>query len=52
MSDSEDTDDLLLIPPDFFTVQSEPEPPYYDIVDSLIKQVSDFLYTLNRKNRV
>ncbi|XP_066262440.1 putative leucine-rich repeat-containing protein DDB_G0290503 isoform X2 [Euwallacea similis] len=41
MSDTDDTDDLLLIPPDFFLVHSEPEPPYYTIVDSLIKQVSD-----------
>ncbi|KAH1005584.1 hypothetical protein HUJ04_006534 [Dendroctonus ponderosae] len=41
MSESDDTDDLLLIPPDFFLVQSEPEPPYFGIVDSLIKQVSN-----------
>ncbi|XP_066146907.1 uncharacterized protein [Euwallacea fornicatus] len=41
MSDTDSTDDLLLIPPDFFHVHSEPEPPYYTIVDSLIKQVSD-----------
>lgn len=38
-SDTDDTDDLLLIPPDFFLVQSEPEPPYYSIVDNLIRQV-------------
>ncbi|XP_050294210.1 rho-associated protein kinase 1 isoform X3 [Anthonomus grandis grandis] len=41
MSETDDTDDLLLIPPDLFLVQSEPEPPYYRIVDSLITQVSN-----------
>ncbi|XP_060526547.1 CAP-Gly domain-containing linker protein 1 isoform X2 [Cylas formicarius] len=40
MSDTDDTDDLLLIPPDFFSLESEPEPPYYNIVDNLIRQVS------------
>ncbi|XP_076258236.1 uncharacterized protein LOC143195172 isoform X1 [Rhynchophorus ferrugineus] len=45
-SDTDDTDDLLLIPPDFFLVQSEPEPPYYNIVDNLIRQVS------NLQNRI
>ncbi|XP_030759827.1 putative leucine-rich repeat-containing protein DDB_G0290503 isoform X2 [Sitophilus oryzae] len=45
-SDTDDTDDLLLIPPDFFLVHSEPEPPYYSIVDNLIRQVS------NLQNRI
>lgn len=45
MTDTDDTDDLLLIPPDFFTVKSDSEQsnidPYYSVVDSLIDQVSN-----------
>ncbi|KAK5649297.1 hypothetical protein RI129_000326 [Pyrocoelia pectoralis] len=46
MSDTDDTDNLLLIPPDFFTIHSDAEDatkpygPYYRIVDSLITQVN------------
>ncbi|XP_018323268.1 myosin heavy chain, skeletal muscle, adult isoform X2 [Agrilus planipennis] len=49
MSDSDDTDELLLIPPDFFLVESDSEnlvstissnDLYFSIVDSLITQVN------------
>lgn len=45
MSDSGDTDDLLLIPPDFFIIDSDFEDPfsatpYFSVVDNLISQVS------------
>lgn len=45
MSDTDDTDDLLLIPPDLFFVCPELEEPlqsapYYDVVDNLITQVN------------
>nr|XP_023019518.1 myosin-4 isoform X1 [Leptinotarsa decemlineata] len=48
MSDTDDTEDLLLIPPDFFVVESDSSlvGPYYNIVNSLIKQVD------NLKNRI
>ncbi|XP_072378092.1 LOW QUALITY PROTEIN: uncharacterized protein [Diabrotica undecimpunctata] len=44
MTDTDDTDELLLIPPDFFATESgfghsETAQPYYNIVDNLIKQV-------------
>lgn len=44
MSETDDTDDLLLIPPDFFVLDSEFEDPYstapyYKLVDTLITQV-------------
>lgn len=49
MSDTDDTDDLLLIPPDFFQIDTEiiDHPiygensigPYYEIVENLIDQV-------------
>lgn len=44
MTDTDDTDDLLLIPPDFFVVKSDSEhsetiDPYHSIIDSLIQQV-------------
>ncbi|XP_028132505.1 myosin-13 isoform X2 [Diabrotica virgifera virgifera] len=44
MTDTDDTDELLLIPPDFFSTESgfghsETAQPYYNIVDNLIKQV-------------
>ncbi|XP_056634825.1 repetitive organellar protein [Diorhabda sublineata] len=46
MIDTDDTDELLLIPPDFFSVQSSSEhsqieEPYYNVVDNLIKQVGN-----------
>lgn len=47
MSDTDDTDDLLLIPPDFFVIDSELEPdkpsqvPYYSVFDSIITQVNN-----------
>lgn len=45
MSDTDDTDDLLLIPPDFFLIDSElefgtSEVPYYSVFDSIITQVN------------
>lgn len=50
MTDTDDTDDLLLIPPDFFAIESDSEhsniDPYYSIVDSLIEQVG------NLQNRI
>lgn len=50
MSDSDDTDVLLLIPPDFFLVPSDSEESYngnkYSVVDNLISQVH------NLENRV
>lgn len=44
MTDTDDTDDLLLIPPDFFTVKSDSDhseiiDPYHSIIEGLIKQV-------------
>uniref|UniRef100_A0A1Y1LAT1 Centrobin n=1 Tax=Photinus pyralis TaxID=7054 RepID=A0A1Y1LAT1_PHOPY len=53
MSDSDDTDNLLLIPPDLFTIHSDAEDaakpygPYYRIVDSLITQVSNLETRVN-----
>lgn len=45
MSDTDDTDDLLLIPPDFFVIDSDSGhslvEPYYNIVDNLIHKVSN-----------
>lgn len=45
MTDTDDTDDLLLIPPDFFAIESDSGQsnidPYYSVVDSLIEQVSN-----------
>lgn len=45
MSDTDDTDDLLLIPPDFFVIDSDSGhsvvEPYYNIVDNLIQKVSN-----------
>lgn len=47
MSDTDDTDDLLLIPPDFFVIDSEleldrqSEVPYFKVFDSIITQVSN-----------
>lgn len=45
MTDTDDTDDLLLIPPDFFTIESDLGTsnidPYYNIVGSLIEQVGN-----------
>ncbi|KAJ8920372.1 hypothetical protein NQ315_005237 [Exocentrus adspersus] len=45
MSDTDDTDDLLLIPPDFFIVDSDSghsnTVPYYNIVDNLIQKVGN-----------
>lgn len=46
MIDTDDTDELLLIPPDFFSVKSSSEhsqigEPYYNVVDNLIKQVGN-----------
>lgn len=45
MSETDDTDDLLLIPPDFFVIDSELESgqtelPYYKVFDSIISQVN------------
>lgn len=45
MTDTDDTDELLLIPPDFFVIESDTEPtraygPYYNVVDNLITQVN------------
>ncbi|EFA00864.1 centrobin isoform X2 [Tribolium castaneum] len=44
MSDTDDTDELLLIPPDFFTSNPALNPdnlgPYYRVVDGLITQVN------------
>ncbi|VEN64700.1 unnamed protein product [Callosobruchus maculatus] len=44
MIDTDDTDELLLIPPDFFVIHSDSElcsfsEPYYNIVESLIQRV-------------
>nr|CAI5828873.1 unnamed protein product [Callosobruchus analis] len=44
MTDTDDTDELLLIPPDFFVIHSDSElcsfsEPYYNIVESLIERV-------------
>ncbi|KAF2900663.1 hypothetical protein ILUMI_05526 [Ignelater luminosus] len=53
MSDTDDTDDLLLIPPDFFVVHSNIEDqtnfygPYYNVVDSLITQVNKLESRIN-----
>lgn len=46
MTDTDDTDELLLIPPDFFVLETDTEPakdygPYYNVVDNLITQVRD-----------
>lgn len=51
MTDTDDTDELLLIPPDFFVVESDsgqhdPVRPYYNIVDKLIKQVDGLQHRL------
>ncbi|CAH1119258.1 unnamed protein product [Phaedon cochleariae] len=51
MSDTDDTDDLLLIPPDFFVLDSDYNhsaiiEPYYNIVDNLISKVN------NLQNRI
>lgn len=45
MSETDDTDDLLLIPPDFFVIDSELDSeqtdlPYYKVFDSIISQVN------------
>lgn len=46
MSETDDTDDLLLIPPDFFVIDSESEldkqseVPYFSVFDSIITQVN------------
>lgn len=45
MSETDDTDELLLIPPDLFVIDSDFEKPYvtapyYNIVDTLITQVN------------
>lgn len=42
MSETDDTDDLLLIPPDFFVQEAELDlqPPYIGVFDSIIKQVN------------
>ncbi|KAF5291970.1 hypothetical protein FQR65_LT11370 [Abscondita terminalis] len=50
MSDTDDTDNLLLIPPDLFTITSDNEDitaPYYKVVDSLITQVSNLENRIN-----
>ncbi|CAH1961603.1 unnamed protein product [Acanthoscelides obtectus] len=46
MTDTDDTDELLLIPPDFFVINSESEScdfsePYYNIVERLIQRVDN-----------
>lgn len=42
MSETDDTDDLLLIPPDFFVQNSDfdLQPPYFSVFDSIITQVN------------
>lgn len=50
MSETDDTDELLLIPPDFFASNPALDPnfsPYYSVVDSLISQVSQLENRLN-----
>lgn len=52
MSDTDDTDELLLIPPDLFVIDSEFEEPYvsapyYGIVDTLITQVNHLEHRIN-----
>lgn len=52
MSDTDDTDELLLIPPDLFVIDSEFEEPYvsapyYSIVDTLITQVNQLENRIN-----
>ncbi|KAK4881020.1 hypothetical protein RN001_004339 [Aquatica leii] len=51
MSDTDDTDNLLLIPPDLFTIPSDTEDiaggPYYKVVESLITQVSNLENRIN-----
>lgn len=52
MSETDDTDDLLLIPPDFFVLDSELEDsyataPYYEVVDTLISQVNSLENRIN-----
>lgn len=52
MSETDDTDELLLIPPDLFVIDSDFEQPYittpyYKIVDTLITQVSHLEDRLN-----
>lgn len=45
MSETDDTDDLLLIPPDFFVIDTEIDysrgnlGPYYEIIDNLVTEV-------------
>ncbi|KAF5292738.1 hypothetical protein FQA39_LY13897 [Lamprigera yunnana] len=47
MSDTDDTDNLLLIPPDSFAIASDTEEPYYTVVDSLITKVSNLEHRVN-----
>nr|CAH7739211.1 unnamed protein product [Callosobruchus chinensis] len=65
MTDTDDTDELLLIPPDFFVIHSDSEvcsfsEPYYNIVESLIQRVDklqshiksiDSLYEMQNTNK-
>lgn len=49
MSETDDTDELLLIPPDFFVTNPPPDTlgPYYNVVDSLISQVNHLENRIN-----
>lgn len=51
MSETDDTDELILIPPDFFVTDDLEVPylsgPYYNVVDSLISQVNNLESRLN-----
>ncbi|KAI4459247.1 centrobin [Holotrichia oblita] len=51
MSETDDTDELILIPPDFFVTEDLEVPylsgPYYNVVDSLISQVNHLESRLN-----
>ncbi|GJQ83172.1 hypothetical protein Trydic_g18199 [Trypoxylus dichotomus] len=51
MSETDDTDELILIPPDFFVTDDLEAPylsgPYYNVVDSLISQVNHLENRLN-----
>lgn len=51
MSETDDTDELILIPPDFFVAddleESHLSGPYYNVVDGLISQVNHLENRLN-----
>ncbi|CAH0553285.1 unnamed protein product [Brassicogethes aeneus] len=59
MSETDDTDDLLLIPPDFFTIDTDPVnhnlSPFYGIIDNLVTKVinlQDRVHTIENNSDI